>query len=308
MPVGARAKLSWASDDPQARGGREVQADVGLAMIGTHGVGGVLDQQDGVGRRAPRPSGRRGGPTTGTRRLIQVSTASGFGKDTYVQPPAPRRSPSPHAVLLVKNTADAMSAYHRKAYIGLDLAPASGLRIVRGPAQLRPRADRHGLRLRGPPTPPSACTAWSTNRWTAGDEATTRWDDAPANAPGGAGLDPDKVVPLGRFGVEQGVLSGIREVSGPALVDFLNRDTNGLATFILVRETRGSGRLDLVHGFAGKHHPDLPPPTLKLTRPSPPGSLTGRAAEGVRARPIPGSEGQIPRTTPATAPIPGSGG
>ena len=97
------------------------------------------------------------------------------------------------------------------------------------------------------------------------DEATTRWDDAPANAPGGAGLDPDKVVPLGRFGVEQGVLSGIREVSGPALVDFLNRDTNGLATFILVRETRGSGRLDLVHGFAGKHHPDLPPPTLKLT-------------------------------------------
>ena len=48
-------------------------------------------------------------------------------------------------------------------------------------------------------------------------------------------------------------------------MDFLNRDTNGLATFILVRETKGSGRTDLVHGFANKRHPSLPPPTLKLT-------------------------------------------
>ncbi|WP_406700524.1 hypothetical protein V5E97_17095 [Singulisphaera sp. Ch08] len=38
-----------------------------------------------------------------------------------------------------------------------------------------------------------------------------------------------------------------------------------MATFIIVRETKGSGRMDLVHGFAGKHHPQLLPPTLKLT-------------------------------------------
>ena len=46
---------------------------------------------------------------------------------------------------------------------------------------------------------------------------------------------------------------------------FLNRDTNRVATFVLVRQTPGSGRNCLVHGFAGKNHPTLPPPTLKVT-------------------------------------------
>ena len=50
-----------------------------------------------------------------------------------------------------------------------------------------------------------------------------------------------------------------------SMADFLNRDTNSLATFIVIRETMGSGRNDLVHGFANRRHPHLPPPTLKLT-------------------------------------------
>ena len=97
------------------------------------------------------------------------------------------------------------------------------------------------------------------------DERMIRWENAPANQPGGVALDPDKVTLLGRFEIGQGVLTGLRDITGPALVDFLNRDTNGLATLILVRETKGSGRTDLVHGFASRQHPDLPPPTLKLS-------------------------------------------
>ena len=73
------------------------------------------------------------------------------------------------------------------------------------------------------------------------------------------------VVRLGSFVMEQGVTTGVRTVGGTALVDFLNRDTNGRVTFILVRDTPGSGRSDLVHGFATKRHPYLPPPTLKVT-------------------------------------------
>lgn len=45
----------------------------------------------------------------------------------------------------------------------------------------------------------------------------------------------------------------------------MNRDTNGMATFVLVRETAGSGRSCMVHGFAGRNHPTLPPPTLKVS-------------------------------------------
>src|SRR5207249_3608168 len=97
------------------------------------------------------------------------------------------------------------------------------------------------------------------------DEKTLRWQNAPANRPGGAEIDPAKAVRLGSFVVEQGVTTGVRTVGGTALVDFLNRDTNGRVTFILVRDTCGSGRSELVHGFANKRHPNLPPPTLKVT-------------------------------------------
>jgi hypothetical protein len=97
------------------------------------------------------------------------------------------------------------------------------------------------------------------------NEETIRWNNAPANFPGGASLDPAKAVRLGTFEIVQGELSGTRSIEGPALADFLNHDSNGLATFIVVRETQGSGRSDLVHGFANKKHPELPPPTLRLT-------------------------------------------
>ena len=70
---------------------------------------------------------------------------------------------------------------------------------------------------------------------------------------------------LGSFEIAQGEQTGTRTVTGPALVDFLRRDTNKLVTFILVRETCGSGNGDLVHGFASKRHPTLVPPTLRLT-------------------------------------------
>jgi hypothetical protein len=97
------------------------------------------------------------------------------------------------------------------------------------------------------------------------DERSLRWATAPANRPGGATLDLDKVVKLGTFVLAQGEQSGTRSVGGPALAEFLKRDTNRLVTFVLVRETPGTGRSDLVHGVASRRHPTLPPPTLRLT-------------------------------------------
>ncbi len=102
----------------------------------------------------------------------------------------------------------------------------------------------------------------SLDEW---DERTIRWQNAPANLWGGASLDPGQVRPLGTFEIVQGELSGTRSIEGPALADFLNRDTNGMATLIVIRQTQGSGRSDLVHGFANKNHPELAPPTLRLT-------------------------------------------
>ena len=198
---------------------------------------------------------------SGAARLIQISTAMGRGKDACVQPPA-RRKELPKAVLLVKSTPN--PAYNRKAYIGLDLTPVSGLQIIEAQFSLVLAPSGLGFASEVPDATFSVygLTDESLDDWI---ERTLLWENAPANRPGGAELDPAKVVLIGHFEVAQGVLSGTREISGPALVDFLNRDTNGLATLIVVRETLGSGREDLVHGFAGRYHPNLLPPTLKLT-------------------------------------------
>jgi hypothetical protein len=197
---------------------------------------------------------------SGAARLIQISTAMGRGKDAYVQPPAPPKD-VPKAVLLVKSTPN--PTYNRKAYIGLDLTPVAGLQIVEAQFSLVLVPTGMGFASEVPDATFAVygLTDESLDDWIG---RTILWESAPANRPGGAALDPAKVVLLGRFEVAQGILSGTREISGPALVDFLNRDNNGLATLILVRETMGSGREDLIHGFAGRYHPYLLPPTLKL--------------------------------------------
>jgi hypothetical protein len=196
-------------------------------------------------------------------RVVHISTATGRGKDAYVQPLYPSEHSS-DILLLVKNTKDLTSLYKRKAYIGLDLSSVKGMRIV--DAQLSVTFTPTGMGFASE-VPDATFTVYGLTDETLDDwnERTMRWKDAPANRPGGNEVDPAKTIKLGTFEVPQGALEGTRSISGKPLVDFLNADTNGIATFILVRETPGSGRSDLVHGFAAKRHPSLPPPTLKLT-------------------------------------------
>lgn len=219
---------------------------------------------------APRPPARA---DDGATRVLDISTAMGRGKDAYVQPPVPTKQP-PEALLLVKNTTD--DRYARKAYLTLDLAPTAGLEIAE--AELSLTFAPTGLGYASE-VPDAAFAVYgladeALDGW---DERAIRWDNAPANRPGGAELDPAKVVLLGRFIVSQGVAGGPHGISGGPLADFLRRDTNGLATFIVVRETKGSGRSDLVHGFAGRRHAQLPPPTLKLAATPKPAEDRGAA-------------------------------
>jgi hypothetical protein len=196
-------------------------------------------------------------------RVVQISSAMGRGKDAYVQPLSPSQNTS-DILLLVKNSADRKSGYLRKAYVGLDLAPVQGMRIL--DAQLSFTYVPTGMGFASE-CPDATFAVYglideSLDGW---DDRTLRWDNAPANRAGGAELDASKVVKLGTFQIVQGAAQGVRSISGDALVKFLNQDTNGIVSFIVVRETLGSGRSDLVHGFAGKAHPHLPPPTLKVT-------------------------------------------
>jgi ferric-dicitrate binding protein FerR (iron transport regulator) len=198
-----------------------------------------------------------------TGRVMHISTATGRGKDAYIQPKYPSEHHS-DILLLVKYSASRNPDYERKAYIGLDLAPMAGMTVVDARLSLTFAPTGMGYASEVPDAS-FAVYGLTDERLDDWDEERIRWQNAPANQPGGASLDQTKVVRLGTFEIVQGELSGTRSIEGPALCDFLNHDTNGLATFIVVRETQGSGRSDLVHGFANKNHPELPPPTLRLS-------------------------------------------
>jgi len=97
-----------------------------------------------------------------------------------------------------------------------------------------------------------------------GDE-TLKWADAPGNFPDGNHMDASRTVWLGEFKIPQGQCTGTFGIDSPGLVEFLKKDTNGLATLVVVRETIGNGVSDIVHSFASRRHPTLPAPMLRLT-------------------------------------------
>jgi hypothetical protein len=92
------------------------------------------------------------------------------------------------------------------------------------------------------------------NDW---DEASITWDTAPARS--GGGLDASLITPLGGFG---GVSPPGAEIfTTPALLAFLNADTDGLVTLIL------GATLQIQPGgvFASKENAGYFAPTLNLT-------------------------------------------
>lgn len=76
--------------------------------------------------------------------------------------------------------------------------------------------------------------------------------------------DRGETVLLGHFKIAQGVSRGTCTLAGKPLVDFLNADTNGLATLIVRRETDETAKGGLVHAFATKENGSNTPPLLRL--------------------------------------------
>lgn len=94
-------------------------------------------------------------------------------------------------------------------------------------------------------------------------EATIDWDTFPGNAQRNT-LSSSAWILLGRFEIKQGSRSGVVQINGERLADFLRRDTNRLATFAIVCDTFATETFSLVFGFANRFHNELQPPRLVL--------------------------------------------
>lgn len=196
----------------------------------------------------------------GTNRLVNLPTSEGRGRDAYIQS-SPKETKGPETLLLVKNTLGL--THRRKIYMAFDLATLGKTQVQDARLELTILPSNLGF---ASAVPDATFVLYGLrdegrDNW---DEAKLDWANAPANLRGGAEIDAGATVRLGSFQINQGIRSGTRTVGGPALVEFLKQDTNGIATFILVRETGESGGAGLVHGFASRHHGSAEPPTLKM--------------------------------------------
>lgn len=192
-----------------------------------------------------------------------ITTAEGLGKDTYIRRgdgggPFGRRP-----LVMAKQSADRENN-QRKTYLGFDLGRLGEVEICEAELVLEIRSSGLGY---ASVVPDSTFRVFglldeSLDGW---DELEMTWDEAPANVlDDGSRLDGDKVVELGQFEIRQGVSSGFRSVEGAPLSEFLNRDSNGIATLIVVRETDQTAGNGLVHAFASREHPTAMAPTLRV--------------------------------------------
>ncbi|NOX98239.1 MAG: DNRLRE domain-containing protein [Verrucomicrobia bacterium] len=192
-----------------------------------------------------------------------ITTALGQGKDTYVRQ-GNGGGPFGRSPLVMAKRSPDRKTNQRKTYLGFDLRSFNGVEIREAELALAIRSSGLGY---ASVVPDSTFTVYglrdeALDQW---DETSMTWENAPANVlDHGSRLDESKVVKLGSFEIKQGVSSGFREVEGELFTDFLNNDSNGIATLIIVRETEQSSGNGLVHAFASREHPTAMAPTLRV--------------------------------------------
>jgi len=101
------------------------------------------------------------------------------------------------------------------------------------------------------------------------DENLDSWDENRVlwlNTPGcdESGPLPGQTRRLLEFDLPRGSSGEPLTLKSDALTAFIRSDTNGLASFLIIRETGETDPSGLVHAFASKEHPTALPPTLRI--------------------------------------------
>ncbi len=195
-----------------------------------------------------------------------ISTAFGHGKDSYIQSSSKETRDFGSDPFFRVKRSSLQPDLNRKGYIAFDLSKFAGRKFEDAELVLTIEPSDLGFASMVPDSTFAVygLTDESEDAW---EENGLSWQHAPAHDPN----QPDKHLPipgkvklLGRFEIPQGVNRGSRILRGEALRDFLNTDTNGIATFILCRETDETGRGGLVHAFATKESSGKTPPLLRV--------------------------------------------
>jgi FecR protein len=168
--------------------------------------------------------------------------------------------PRSETLLLVKRSGNLYS--ERKAYLGFDLSGMDPGSIEDAELSLHFAPTGLGLAADVPDATFKVYGLLTDQPW---EEGSIKVGNAPATVRLTM-LDKTKVRELGKFVVEQGVQSGKFSIQSEALAEFLGERAGNMVTLIVVRDTAETQVTGLVHGFASRRHPTLPPPTLAIRR------------------------------------------
>lgn len=191
-----------------------------------------------------------------------IPTSFGRGKDGYARRGDNGAPLGSHPLIVVKHT-DIQEGFtnERRAAITFDLAQIATAGIAEAQIVLDPEPSGFGFSAL---VPDSRFAVYgladeSLDGW---DEKEMRW----ATLPGcnDDGPDLNRARKLAEFWIPRGGSGGPLTVRGDALAEFIRQDTNGLVTFLIVRETGETDPSGLAHAFAAKEHPTARPPMLRL--------------------------------------------
>lgn len=194
-----------------------------------------------------------------------ISTAFGQGKDSYIQSNDKSKNFGQDSYFRVK-WSSGQPDLNRKGYLGFDISKFKNGKITEAELVLSIEPSDLGFATL---VPDSKFAVYglideSQDSW---DENGLSWREAPAHNPeqGERHLpEAGKSILLGHFEIAQGISRGTRTLRGQALVNFINQDTNGMATFIICRETDETAKGGLVHAFATRESGSNTPPLLRL--------------------------------------------
>lgn len=192
-----------------------------------------------------------------------IPTSFGRGKDGYARRGDTGAPMGTHPLIIVKHTELTPGLKNeRRAVITFDVSQVATAAVQEVQLVLDPEPSGFGFAALVPDESRFAVYGLTDESLDAWDEKQARWATLPGH--NDAGPDANTARKLTEFWIPRGGSGNPLTIRGDALADFIHADTNGLVSFLIVRETGESDSNGLAHGFASKEHPSARPPMLRL--------------------------------------------
>lgn len=192
-----------------------------------------------------------------------IPTSFGRGKDAYARRGDNGAPMGSHPLIIVKHSEiPASRTNERRAVVAFDVSQITTAKIAEAQLVLDPEPSGYGFSALVPDDSRFAVYGLTDESLDAWSEAETRWGSFPGCSDDGPDLS--RAQRLAEFWIPRGGSGGPLVVRGDALGEFVRSDTNGLVSFLIVRETGETDHNGIAHGFASKEHPTARPPTLRF--------------------------------------------